>query len=482
MTCDVAAHPGKRARVNRLPRAQAAGSAMKPTEPQAVAIQRIQDACTTGDCGCFLTGPPGSGKTVTAMCAMLSMGRNRVVVIVPSKGGTIAQQWDATVRRVLPPPNQSAQILTLTEHGPSTADQLDAWRVSGNKPLLREATMVCITTYTFLVAAHKSHPEIVTGLEAVEWDGVVLDEAHCLRNGDNAFDKKPVRVFEAVREFVERARHRHPSLTVLPVSATPDCDSRHGYMRAVAHLMAPTAFPLAPGGEESDGEESDDEESPDEVRNAEACATFWRGHVSLPWQNVPPTAAMVIPYTMSDAEIRRLVPRLRSFKKLTSVCVATRARKGERKRVMLAWLMQRTVLNQAAMLPPLLAAREEHGAVEEAAEFARAHVQSHLQEILADFGECGLLHAVHGKLTEATVSPEEQRVLVTCDFKEPLRVLDAKLACSGVRVFSLLDCPSNGRLCEEIERFRAFVPGSTHRRAVLLTTSQRIKEGTSRPR
>jgi SNF2 family DNA or RNA helicase len=133
------------------------GRLFAPYQREGVLWMLTMEAQTSGPKGGFLCDEMGLGKTVQLVSTILGNPKPRTLIIVPK---SIITQWVQEINRFAP---------TLTV---GVFDGPD--RKLGDHD-------ITIAPYT-LLTVKGGKAEAVTPLHTVEWDRVVLDEAHEIRN------------------------------------------------------------------------------------------------------------------------------------------------------------------------------------------------------------------------------------------------------------------------------------------------------------
>jgi SNF2 family DNA or RNA helicase len=127
----------------------------------------------SGPKGGMLCDDPGLGKTIQLIATMLGNPKPRTLIIVPK---SIITQWSEEIRRFAP--NLTINIFDGPERRIEEAD-------------------VTLAPYTLLVTKEGTTP-----LHMVQWDRVILDEAHEIRNKGSKLFKSVCRLRTQIKWLV----------------------------------------------------------------------------------------------------------------------------------------------------------------------------------------------------------------------------------------------------------------------------------------
>jgi SNF2 family DNA or RNA helicase len=127
----------------------------------------------SGPKGGMLCDDPGLGKTIQLIATMLGNPKPRTLIIVPK---SIITQWSEEIRRFAP--NLTINIFDGPERRIEEAD-------------------VTLAPYTLLVTKEGTTP-----LHMVQWDRVILDEAHEIRNKGSKLFKSVCRLRAQIKWLV----------------------------------------------------------------------------------------------------------------------------------------------------------------------------------------------------------------------------------------------------------------------------------------
>ena len=127
-----------------------------------------QENHATGPRGGFLCDEMGLGKTIQLITTMLGNKKQKTLVIVPK---SIIKQWATEIKRFAP------AIAVYVFDGPKRAlsAATESWTLDPETP------SVVIASYNVLSRKNQV-PGTKTAIHHVEWDRIIIDEAHEIRN------------------------------------------------------------------------------------------------------------------------------------------------------------------------------------------------------------------------------------------------------------------------------------------------------------
>ena len=153
------------------------GSLYAPYQTDGVFWMLSMENQTMGPRGGFLCDEMGLGKTVQVVSTILGNPKSRSLIVVPK---SIITQWKDEITKFAP------QLSVHVFDGPMRNE-------NANLEMMRSARIV-ISPYSVLI----KHSE----LHRIEWDRVVLDEAHEIRNKSSATYKSMCKLVSPVRWVV----------------------------------------------------------------------------------------------------------------------------------------------------------------------------------------------------------------------------------------------------------------------------------------
>ena len=153
------------------------GRLFAPYQREGVLWMLTMENQTSGPKGGFLCDEMGLGKTVQLVATMLGNPKPRTLIIVPK---SIITQWAEEINRFAP--NLMINIYDGPERKMKEAD-------------------VTIAPYT-LLTTKGSGADAKTPLHMVQWDRVILDEAHEIRNKKSKLFKSVCRIQTQIRWVV----------------------------------------------------------------------------------------------------------------------------------------------------------------------------------------------------------------------------------------------------------------------------------------
>jgi SNF2 family DNA or RNA helicase len=149
------------------------GRLFAPYQREGVLWMLTMEAQKSGPKGALLCDDPGLGKTIQLIATMLGNPKPRTLIIVPK---SIITQWAEEINRFAP--NLTINIF------------------DGPDRRIKEAD-VTLAPYTLLTAKEGTTP-----LHMVEWDRVILDEAHEIRNKKSKLFKSVCRLQTQIKWIV----------------------------------------------------------------------------------------------------------------------------------------------------------------------------------------------------------------------------------------------------------------------------------------
>src|SRR6056300_1011039 len=153
------------------------GRLFAPYQREGVLFLLTMENQTSGPKGGFLCDDMGMGKTIQIVATILGNPKPRTLVVVPK---SIITQWAEEIKRFAP--NLTINIF------------------DGPERKIREAD-VTIAPYTLLTSKGKS-TDTRTPLHMVQWDRVILDEAHEIRNKKSKLFKSLCRLQTQIKWIV----------------------------------------------------------------------------------------------------------------------------------------------------------------------------------------------------------------------------------------------------------------------------------------
>src|SRR6056300_1478003 len=153
------------------------GRLFAPYQREGVLFLLTMENQTSGPKGGFLCDDMGMGKTIQIVATILGNPKPRTLVVVPK---SIITQWAEEIKRFAP--NLTINIF------------------DGPERKIREAD-VTIAPYTLLTSKGKS-TDTRTPLHMVQWDRVILDEAHEIRNKKSKLFKSVCRLQTQIKWIV----------------------------------------------------------------------------------------------------------------------------------------------------------------------------------------------------------------------------------------------------------------------------------------
>src|SRR5210317_949351 len=153
------------------------GRLFAPYQREGVLFLLTMESQTSGPKGGFLCDDMGMGKTIQLVATILGNPKPRTLVVVPK---SIITQWAEEIKRFAP--NLTINIF------------------DGPERKIREAD-VTIAPYTLLTSKGKS-TDTRTPLHMVQWDRVILDEAHEIRNKKSKLFKSVCRLQTQIKWIV----------------------------------------------------------------------------------------------------------------------------------------------------------------------------------------------------------------------------------------------------------------------------------------
>ena len=153
------------------------GRLFAPYQREGVLFLLTMEAQTSGPKGGFLCDEMGLGKTVQLVATMLGNPKPRTLIVVPK---SIITQWAEEIKRFAP--NLSINIY------------------DGPDRRIKEAD-VTLAPYT-LLTVKGAKVDTKTALHMVQWDRVILDEAHEIRNNKSKLFKSVCRLQTEIKWIV----------------------------------------------------------------------------------------------------------------------------------------------------------------------------------------------------------------------------------------------------------------------------------------
>ena len=153
------------------------GRLFAPYQREGVLWMLTMEKQTSGPKGGFLCDEMGLGKTVQLVATILGNPKPRTLIILPK---SIITQWAEEINRFAP--NLTINIFDGPERKMKEAD-------------------VTIAPYTLLTLKGGS-PDAKTPLHMVQWDRVILDEAHEIRNKKSKLFKSVCRLRTQIKWIV----------------------------------------------------------------------------------------------------------------------------------------------------------------------------------------------------------------------------------------------------------------------------------------
>ena len=149
------------------------GRLFAPYQREGVLFLLTMESQTSGPKGGFLCDDMGMGKTIQLVATILGNPKPRTLIIVPK---SIITQWAEEIKRFAP--NLTINIF------------------DGPERKIREAD-VTLAPYTLLTSKEGTTP-----LHIVQWDRVILDEAHEIRNKKSKLFKSVCRLHTQIKWIV----------------------------------------------------------------------------------------------------------------------------------------------------------------------------------------------------------------------------------------------------------------------------------------
>jgi len=153
------------------------GRLFAPYQREGVLFLLTMEAQTSGPKGGFLCDEMGLGKTVQLVATMLGNPKPRTLIVVPK---SIITQWAEEINRFAP--NLTINIF------------------DGPDRRIKEAD-VTLAPYT-LLTVKGAKVDTKTALHMVQWDRVILDEAHEIRNNKSKLFKSVCRLQTEIKWIV----------------------------------------------------------------------------------------------------------------------------------------------------------------------------------------------------------------------------------------------------------------------------------------
>jgi SNF2 family DNA or RNA helicase len=153
------------------------GRLFAPYQREGVLFLLMMEAQTSGPKGGMLMDDPGTGKTIQLITTMLGNPKPRTLIIVPK---SIITQWSEEINKFAP--NLTINIF------------------DGPDRRIKEAD-VTIAPYT-LLTTKGGKADAKTPLHMVQWDRVILDEAHEIRNNKSKLFKSVCRLQTQIKWIV----------------------------------------------------------------------------------------------------------------------------------------------------------------------------------------------------------------------------------------------------------------------------------------
>ena len=153
------------------------GRLFAPYQREGVLFLLTMEAQTSGPKGGFLCDEMGLGKSIQLIATMLGNPKPRTLIVVPK---SIITQWAEEIKRFAP--NLSINIY------------------DGPDRRIKEAD-VTLAPYT-LLTVKGAKVDTKTALHMVQWDRVILDEAHEIRNNKSKLFKSVCRLQTEIKWIV----------------------------------------------------------------------------------------------------------------------------------------------------------------------------------------------------------------------------------------------------------------------------------------
>jgi SNF2 family DNA or RNA helicase len=153
------------------------GRLFAPYQREGVLWMLSQEQQVSGPKGAMLMDDPGLGKTIQLIATMLGNPKPRTLIIVPK---SIITQWSEEIKRFAP--NLTINIF------------------DGPDRRIKEAD-VTLAPYTLLTTKGEK-ADVKTPLHMVQWDRVILDEAHEIRNKKSKLFKGVCRLQTQIKWIV----------------------------------------------------------------------------------------------------------------------------------------------------------------------------------------------------------------------------------------------------------------------------------------
>jgi len=153
------------------------GRLFAPYQREGVLWMLTMEGQTSGPKGAILSDEPGLGKTIQLIATMLGNPKPRTLIVVPK---SIITQWAEEINRFAP--NLTINIF------------------DGPDRRIKEAD-VTLAPYT-LLTVKGAKVDTKTALHMVQWDRVILDEAHEIRNNKSKLFKSVCRLQTQIKWIV----------------------------------------------------------------------------------------------------------------------------------------------------------------------------------------------------------------------------------------------------------------------------------------
>lgn len=153
------------------------GRLFAPYQREGTLWMLTMESQESGPMGGMLMDDPGLGKTIQLIATMLGNPKPRTLIIVPK---SIITQWSEEIKRFAP--NLTINIF------------------DGPDRRIREAD-VTLAPYTLLTTKGEK-ADVKTPLHMIQWDRVVLDEAHEIRNKKSKLFKSVCRLQTQIKWIV----------------------------------------------------------------------------------------------------------------------------------------------------------------------------------------------------------------------------------------------------------------------------------------
>ena len=153
------------------------GRLFAPYQREGVLWMLTMEGQTSGPKGAILSDEPGLGKTIQLIATMLGNPKPRTLIVVPK---SIITQWAEEINRFAP--NLTINIF------------------DGPDRRIKEAD-VTLAPYT-LLTVKGAKVDTKTPLHMVQWDRVILDEAHEIRNNKSKLFKSVCRLQTQIKWIV----------------------------------------------------------------------------------------------------------------------------------------------------------------------------------------------------------------------------------------------------------------------------------------